>query len=521
MNFKRIGRILVCLLLVCCLLVTCPPGQAYAMTPGVAAAIIIGVPAALVIGSSLIGQGILPGIGDAFNNLINDIKMSVAVQRFIYDDKIDVLASTNTATDETQYYVSQDVLEAVQEAAFETGAISISVPDIPVLRAGNAIISNGRHYSAPVDTYVFAIYPSAGHSACFLYLVSTEPFSTWVESWYNGTMDFEKKASSFEYNEVTYYYANSSVSSTDYLSSIGIVTSGSTTEYIGKVLSGELSYGETQITLADGLEKGTVIGDVTVDLSEVYTEWYKNSQEYDDENNKLHPYWPIGLPGKLEDLENMAQEDVWSGISEYTEQTLTNWEQLLQFISDCKVKIPQFLRSLLNIETWVNWVADAITEIKNECLEFFEFVKEKFLYLVDLIKNLSLSIFQPILDALKDAFLVRDDYFESKIDTLRQRYSFVNSIYSFCIGVGDLGMSIGSKPPIIYVDLGAAEGAHVWGERVVFLDLTWYSRYKPAGDAIISAFLWAMFGWRMLHYLPGLVNGASGVVGDFKSRFGG
>ena len=246
MNIKRLGRALVCLLLVCCLLVTCSPVQAYAMSPGVAAAIITGVPAALVIGSSLIGQGILPGIGDAFNNLINDIKTSVAMKSFIYDDKIDVLASTNTATDETQYYVSQEVLEAVQDAAFESGAVSVSESELAVLPKDNSLrYIDQASVSLPVDSYVFTFYYSEGASTCELYLVSLEPFSTYSDIWYGGDVVQSEAANSFTYNGLTYYYGIQSASSKYLTSYDALVGVSDRRRYIGQVLSGELSYGET------------------------------------------------------------------------------------------------------------------------------------------------------------------------------------------------------------------------------------------------------------------------------------
>ena len=89
---------------------------------------------------------------------------------------------------------------------------------------------------------------------------------------------------------------------------------------------------------------------------------------------------------------------------------------------------------------------------------------------------------------------------------------FLGSMVDFGRGLVDVFYGIGSKPPVLYVDLDDAEGDIVWGDRVVFLDLTWYERYKSYGDAIISSFLWAWFGWRLLHNIPGLLNGTSGAV---------
>lgn len=49
-------------------------------------------------------------------------------------------------------------------------------------------------------------------------------------------------------------------------------------------------------------------------------------------------------------------------------------------------------------------------------------------------------------------------------------------------------------------------------ENAYILDLNWYAPYKPVGDVIIIAFCWIMFIWRVLHDLPNIISGGSGVT---------
>lgn len=42
------------------------------------------------------------------------------------------------------------------------------------------------------------------------------------------------------------------------------------------------------------------------------------------------------------------------------------------------------------------------------------------------------------------------------------------------------------------------------------IDMSWYTPYKPVGDIIVVAFCWIFFIWRVLHGLPGIINGATG-----------
>lgn len=134
----------------------------------------------------------------------------------------------------------------------------------------------------------------------------------------------------------------------------------------------------------------------------------------------------------------------------------------------------------------------------------------------DTIANLFAIVRDAVLEALSLAFDLDPAYMEAQFNSLISEFKFFGSMVDFGKSVVDVFYGIGSKPPVLYIDLSAAEGSVFWGERVIFLDLTWYSRYKPYGDALISSFLWAFFGWRLLHHIPGLINGSSGIVPHFK-----
>ena len=47
-------------------------------------------------------------------------------------------------------------------------------------------------------------------------------------------------------------------------------------------------------------------------------------------------------------------------------------------------------------------------------------------------------------------------------------------------------------------------------EDAYIIDMSWYAPYKPVGDVIVVAFCWIFFVWRVLHGLPGIINGATG-----------
>lgn len=48
-------------------------------------------------------------------------------------------------------------------------------------------------------------------------------------------------------------------------------------------------------------------------------------------------------------------------------------------------------------------------------------------------------------------------------------------------------------------------------EDAYIIDLSWYTPFKPVGDIIVCAFCWIWFIWRVLHDLPGIISGATGI----------
>ena len=122
------------------------------------------------------------------------------------------------------------------------------------------------------------------------------------------------------------------------------------------------------------------------------------------------------------------------------------------------------------------------------------------------------SIAQSIGNVIKPIFVPDADFISEKWNAIRSRFDFADSISSSGELILDVLNGIDPEPPVIYVDLGDAEGSYYLGGQVAFLDLRWYERYKPTGDAIISAFLWLVFVWRMFIKLPGIIGG---LPGDF------
>lgn len=144
-------------------------------------------------------------------------------------------------------------------------------------------------------------------------------------------------------------------------------------------------------------------------------------------------------------------------------------------------------------------------------------------WLTEIISGI-LAIPSKILEGIRAIFVPSTDYLTTKVEALRARFAFADSIISTGEVIGLALNDFNTSPPIIYMELGNAESQYDWGGTAIALDLRWYERYKPTVDRLLSALLWIFFAWRVFRKLPGIISGMEGdssfaPVSD--GRFGG
>lgn len=122
---------------------------------------------------------------------------------------------------------------------------------------------------------------------------------------------------------------------------------------------------------------------------------------------------------------------------------------------------------------------------------------------------LKVNVVDPIINALKDLFVPSEDFLTDKVNALRQRFSFADSIIATATSIGAALSAFETEPPIVYINLADAESQYNWGGLAVALDLSWYARYKPTVDLFLSAVMLLFFVWRVFVHLPGIISGAS------------
>ena len=225
-----------------------------------------------------------------------------------------------------------------------------------------------------------------------------------------------------------------------------------------------------------------------------------------------------GLKGWLESLLTSILEAIQAigeKIDAFGESIKAWWTET---IADVKAWIEVKIQSIA--DWWTTFWADTIAAIKALGAAVTEFFTVTFPVWITDVKDWALSLPKTIIDAIIAAltavFVPAAGYWDAKVAALQARFPLFNSILTTGKGFSGFFSGLGSRPPVIYIDLGSS-ASWVLGGRTIFLDLTWYSNYKPTMDLIIAGFLWLLFAWRFFLRLPGLLRGEVGTIDRLDS----
>lgn len=107
-------------------------------------------------------------------------------------------------------------------------------------------------------------------------------------------------------------------------------------------------------------------------------------------------------------------------------------------------------------------------------------------------------------------FVPSSDYFKNKVDALRQKFCFWESVVSTVeVFLNFFEDTDFSKPPKITVNLSSTTSKYDYGTSATFLDLGWYEPYKPSVDVLLSSIMWVVFVWNTFKNLPSIISGVA------------
>lgn len=261
------------------------------------------------------------------------------------------------------------------------------------------------------------------------------------------------------------------------------------------------------------------LGNESAWAESVYAGWYDNSRAVTNaETEEKKILLPIPLKpdeDALDQVDAVTQGDVWIGsIADAPSGTVPDVVPDTIGLSDIWSMIKSIPGALADVITGpiVGTLTDIWNFIKTIPGSLADVITGPIVGALTNIWDLITSIPQAIAEAISAIFIPSEDFLSAKWEAIRSEFTFADSIITSGQSILDIFRGVDPEPPVIYINLGDSESSYNLGGQVAFLDLRWYERYKSTGDAIISAFLWLAFAWRMFLKLPGII---SGLPGDF------
>ena len=540
---------LLCVLLTLVIIVNIPGmvPKAEAVTPGVVAGT-VAIGATAVVAAMLSGLGVKPGSdASAWDNLVSQVENHLTGLGYIVDGAIKVASFKPTDDPEKlKAAIAQDIVGLTAQW--------LSDEDIVQRNPSIAVVENSFTYggitfnitsSAPVSAFPFQVKANTSYRPYWLHIafystdeIAVDRSTVSLRGIRNGLYIYVcgetlgRSDSSYGLpilNQGNDYYATSIAA---FLGSAGGVVTKSDLDvssvpanftdipaaYPSWVSSGVADAGVTYLPISV-----TLPGSVPIPTTPP-TEATEATEPSETAPTIVTPDILEGMFGGLKGwLESIlaailaAIQAIPEKIDAFQESLTTWWSNT---IADIKSWIDIKIQSIA--DWWTTFWADTIATVKALGLTITEFFTVTFPAWITDVKAWALALPKTITDAiavaLAAAFVPAAGYWDAKIAACMAAFPLFNSIITTGHGLGGFFSGLGSRPPVIYIDLGNSASWAIGGTQK-FLDLTWYAQYKPTVDTILSGFLWLLFAWRFFLRLPGLLRGEGGTIDRLGTYF--
>lgn len=132
------------------------------------------------------------------------------------------------------------------------------------------------------------------------------------------------------------------------------------------------------------------------------------------------------------------------------------------------------------------------------------------------ISDIMTSLGQFILDGLSALFLPDADFINTKIDIIKEKFSFVTSVKDMFDDIVSM-ISQAGDPPVISIDLTSIDSKYNFGSSVN-INFDWYVKYKPQVDKIIIGFAYIGYVFLLYKRLPSIITGAGAITSRVQDK---
>lgn len=213
----------------------------------------------------------------------------------------------------------------------------------------------------------------------------------------------------------------------------------------------------------------------------------------------------------LKSLAGSITSGLGDRISNILGDSVTNIINGIADISDWKTLLTFPVTIITGLGDRINEIATAGHEfLINKITDLWDNFTEN---LETIIDNGNEVLMSGIKKILQELFVPEEDYISEKVAAIRERFAFADSVMSTAESIKEAVYGAGNDgAPRITINLNAAESKYNYGGSALALDMSWYSRYKPTVDTVLSAIIWVAFVWRVFVHLPNIISGIGGSV---------
>lgn len=413
------------------------------------------------IGTSAILQGLgvfRDSASDYYDELMSNVKSYLESGGYIRDDLMTAYYFQSPLPQAASFYAfSNAIIEVVRQYLFDNGVVTDSYSGF-----ANSQISA---INAAVQNYELAF--SFSNPYCIMYQIgngdlrlgcSKYPFTLGSDGIYRSYSNGAPQSFKIYTVYSDRFYAHQ----------------GFHTDFDPVGNSVRLFRGSNPVTTYNPITLGTIAPPGTL-FSSAYPQWLEHQCELEDGTTET--VVQIGLGNTQAEMESLTQEQIWSG------------QGTLQIPEQGQVSTPV---------TLPGWLQQGLDNLR--------------LGLQDILSTLK-QLPQLLAQELAKIFVPSQDYISVKVEALRGEFGFIDSVIATGEFIRD-SISGDSGPPVIYVDLGRAPSGNYGSQRVLLTDFSWYAPYKGQVNTVLSAALWAFFGWKVFLNLPSIIGGESGYISD-------
>ena len=165
------------------------------------------------------------------------------------------------------------------------------------------------------------------------------------------------------------------------------------------------------------------------------------------------------------------------------------------------------------LSSGIDFIVDCIGGLLSGLLNGLESLGKLFSDCSNMLLSAIVGLMEDIRNMLVALLIPEEGFFDDKIASIRSEFGFVDSVIDTVGVFFDFFTSQKFEtPPLVNINLGSSEGKYDYGTSALALDMSWYKRYKPSVDVILSAFLWLVFVWNTFMDLPGIVSGVGNTA---------